>query len=116
LVSDYHVKSGFEPVDVDAVLEGVASMSITTWSYDSEASHPRHMGPVAQEFHQAFGLGNSDRRIDIVDGLGVSLASIQALNRAVAELRAENRELRAQNAELAREVHGGQKASHAASR
>jgi hypothetical protein len=104
LVSDYHVKSGFEPVDVDAVLQGVASMSITTWNYNSEPSHARHMGPVAQEFHQAFGLGDSDRRIDVVDGLGVSLASIQALNRAVAELRAENRDLRAKNEELERAV------------
>jgi hypothetical protein len=104
LVSDYHVKSGFEGVDVDAVLRGVASMSITTWSYDSEPSHARHMGPVAQEFREAFGLGNSDQRIEVVDGLGVAFASIQALDRAVDEVRSENRELRSENAALARQV------------
>jgi hypothetical protein len=104
LASDYHIKSGFEPVDVDAVLQSVASMSITTWSYNAEPSHPRHMGLIAQEFHQAFGLGDSDRRIEVVDGLGVAFASIQALNRAVDELRAENRELRTENAALARQV------------
>jgi hypothetical protein len=100
LRSDYHIKRDFQPVRVDQVLEQVASMSMTTWRYEADAPNVRHMGPMAQEFHAAFGLGDSERSIHTVDGIGVSLAGIQALNAAVAELRAENRELRTQNAEI----------------
>ncbi len=100
LRSDYHAKRDFQPVNVDAVLEQVASMSMTTWAYKEDASNVRHMGPIAQEFREAFGLGESELHIHPVDGIGVSLAAIQALNRAVLELRSENRELRAQNAEI----------------
>lgn len=102
--SDYHIKRGFEPVDGAAVLEQVASLPVTSWSYDADDPHVRHMGPMAQEFREAFGLGDSDRTIYAVDGVGVSLAAIQALDRAVKELRNENRELAARNAELAAEV------------
>jgi hypothetical protein len=100
LVSDYHAKSGFEPVRPDAVLEQVRALTMTTWSYNADDRGVRHMGPVAQEFHQAFGLGDSDRTISTVDGLGVSLAAIQGLADAVDELRAENRALQRENADL----------------
>jgi hypothetical protein len=99
-VSDYHQKSGFEPVNPEAVLERVRSLTMTSWSYDAEDPSVRHMGPMAQEFRQAFGLGDSDRTIYPVDGVGVSLAAIQALGDAVDELRSENRDLAAKNARL----------------
>lgn len=59
---------------------------------------------MAQEFKQAFGLGDSERTIYAVDGVGVSLAAIQALARSVDELRAEARDLREQNERLRAEV------------
>ena len=38
------------------------------------------MGPMAQDFHAAFGLGVSDKLIDTIDPDGVALAAIQGLN------------------------------------
>ena len=41
----------------------------------------RHMGPMAQDFRAAFGLGEDERHISTVDADGVALAAIQGLHR-----------------------------------
>ena len=78
-------------------------MPISEWSYNDEPS-ARHIGPMAQDFHAAFGVGETDRCIPTVDANGVALAAIQALNRRLEGLERESRELRSQNASLQREV------------
>jgi hypothetical protein len=77
--SDRNVKTGFAEVDTKAVLEKVAALPITTWSYKTENSDVRHLGPMAQDFHAAFQLGSDDKSITTVDEGGVALAAIQAL-------------------------------------
>ena len=79
LTSDVHKKTAFESVNGSAVLDAIASMPITTWEYKDRAA-TRHMGPMAQDFYAAFGLGSSERHISAVDAAGVSLAAVQALN------------------------------------
>jgi len=37
------------------------------------------MGPMAQDFREAFGLGEDEKHISTVDSEGVALAAIQAL-------------------------------------
>jgi ribosomal protein L9 len=39
----------------------------------------RHMGPMAQDFKVAFGLGDTGKAYHSVDAHGVALAAIQAL-------------------------------------
>ncbi len=89
-----------EQVDKHEILERVAELEITSWSYLWEDRSVRHIGPMAQDFYAAFGLGASDRRIDPADGLGVALAAVQALHElirhqddAFTELRARVRRL-----------------------
>jgi len=48
-------------------------------------STTKHLGPVAQDFHAAFGLGTDDKHIATVDADGVALAAIQGLNQKVME-------------------------------
>jgi Chaperone of endosialidase len=100
-VSDRNVKRDIEVVDEQAVLESVSRMPISTWSYRTEDPSVRHLGPMAQDFHAAFGLGDSDRQYDAIDAHGVAFAAIKALNERVQEqsarierLERENRELR----------------------
>jgi hypothetical protein len=76
--SDRNLKTGFAEVDVDSVLAAVRELPITTWSY-KEDPNVRHIGPMAQDFAAAFGVGGDDRRIHTVDAGGVALAAIQAL-------------------------------------
>ncbi len=93
-VSDRNLKTQIEPVDQDQVLDRLMSLPVSTWSYRSEGTGVRHLGPMAQDFQAAFGLGASDRTILQVDGDGVSLAAIQSLARRVERLSADNTRLR----------------------
>ncbi len=58
------------------------------------------MGPMAQDFRAAFGLGVSDELIDTIDPDGVALAAIQGLNALVQEKDAAIDELRRRQAAL----------------
>ncbi len=96
--SDRNAKENLAPVDVHAVLARLAAMPISTWSYKAEDASVRHMGPMAQDFYAAFGLGDSDTSIGTIDADGVALAAIQGLYAQNQALQAENAALRAQMA------------------
>jgi hypothetical protein len=78
-VSDRNLKRDIEPVDEQEILERVASMPESTWSYRSDDPSVRHLGPMAQDFRAAFGLGDTDRAYDPIDAHGVAFAAIKAL-------------------------------------
>jgi trimeric autotransporter adhesin len=48
-----------------------------------------HVGPTAQDFYAAFGLGDSDRRISTIDAEGIALAAIKALHEQNLALQAQ---------------------------
>ncbi len=100
--SDRNAKQDFTPVNAREVLEKVVALPITEWTYKDIAG-ARHMGPVAQDFRSAFGLGSDDKGISTVDADGVALASIQALNQKLNEKDAEVQELK-QSVEELREL------------
>jgi hypothetical protein len=85
-MSDRDVKENFQPVDGQEVLDLLAGLEITTWNYTAQPDGVRHVGPMAQDFYAAFGLGETDRAISTVDADGVALAAIQALYLRVLEL------------------------------
>lgn len=78
-ISDRNAKTGFSPVDPRDVLDRVISLPIESWRYRAEPDSGRHIGPMAQDFHAAFGLGADDRHIFPLDGSGVALSAIQGL-------------------------------------
>ena len=82
-LSDVHAKFNFSSVDNASVLEKLADLPITTWNYKDEASQSLHMGPMAQDFYAAFGLGGDDTHLAPLDVDGVALAAIQELNKEV---------------------------------
>jgi hypothetical protein len=92
--SDRNLKQHFASVDRDAVLERVAGLPISTWTYKTEEGEHRHIGPMAQDFMATFQVGSSDRTILPVDADGVALSAIQALYRRVLRVEEENRALR----------------------
>ncbi len=94
--SDRNVKENFAPVDTRAILDKVAALPITTWSYIADKD-VRHVGPMAQDFYAAFNVGMDDKHISMVDADGVSLAAIQALDQKV---ESENQKLESENADL----------------
>ena len=84
-LSDRNVKENYLPTDGKKILISLASIPITTWNYKSQDPSIRHMGPVAQDFSAAFGLGESDKHINTIDVDGVALAAIQGLYKLVQE-------------------------------
>jgi hypothetical protein len=82
-LSDSNAKTDITPLDHKQVLSKLADLPVTGWSYTSAPSQ-RHFGPMAQDFHASFQLGNDERRISTIDADGVALAAIQGL---IAELK-----------------------------
>jgi hypothetical protein len=99
--SDRNAKENFAPINPRAVLEKVSALPITEWKYKVEGDGTEHLGPMAQDFHAAFGLnGADDRHIATVDEEGVALAAIQGLNQKLNEKDARIQEQGDEIAEL----------------
>jgi hypothetical protein len=98
--SDREAKENFGPVDGPAVLARLATVPIQTWNYKAEDPAVRRMGPTAQDFYAAFGLGEDERHISTLDADGVALAAIQGLYEQVQEQAAHIQALEAENATM----------------
>ena len=72
-------------LDVQEVLTKLVSMPVRQWRYKVEPDGVHHIGPVAEEFSETFGLGEDDATIGTVDADGVALAAIQGLYELVQE-------------------------------
>ncbi len=93
-ISDRASKENFTPVDGREALARLRAMPIRTWNYTGQDPAVRHMGPMAQDFAAAYGLGANDKTINPLDANGVALASIQALYEIVKEKDTEIEDLR----------------------
>lgn len=83
--SDRNIKDNFQSVDEQEILERVSQMPVEYWTYTDREHGVRHIGPMAQDFHAAFNVGDSDRHIHMVDANGVNLAAIKALYKQLQE-------------------------------
>jgi hypothetical protein len=101
--SDRAAKRGFAPVNPSELLDEVSALPISTWQFTGE-SDVRHIGPMAQDFYEAFGVGSDEKSISTVDANGVALAAIKALAAENRQQAAENRELTATVSELSERV------------
>jgi hypothetical protein len=97
--SDRNAKKDVVRIVPRDILRRVAALPVSTWTYKGEPG-VRHMGPMAQDFYSAFGLGTDDRGIGTVDADGVALAAIQGLNEKTTELEATVARLANENDEL----------------
>jgi hypothetical protein len=79
-VSDVRMKSHFRDLSGEDVLSKLATMPIREWSYNAQDASIRHVGPTAQDFFAAFGLGEDPLRISTIDADGIALAAVRALD------------------------------------
>ena len=84
-LSDRNAKDNIAPVDGMAILSALMQIPVETWNYNTQDAATRHMGPMAQDFYAAFGLGETNLGITTVDADGVALAAIQGLYTIVQE-------------------------------
>ena len=86
-------KTNFREVDKAAILQKLAELPLSKWEYEG-VPQGDHIGPTAEDFHAAFGLGHSQQHITTVDADGVALVAIQALNDRLEKKDAEIASLR----------------------
>jgi hypothetical protein len=99
-VSDARRKHLFLDVPGETVLDRLRTLPIRTWSYRVEPDHVRHIGPTAQDFHAAFGVGSDSTTISSIDEGGVALAGVQALDTRTIGQQARIDALERENAKL----------------
>ncbi|MFQ5570043.1 MAG: tail fiber domain-containing protein [Rhodothermales bacterium] len=99
------LKENFVPVEGLDVLNRLATLPISTWNYKTDDATIRHMGPMAQDFYAAFGLGKDDRHIAPLDANGVALAALQAMHAQGQAQAARIALLERQNADLLQRLH-----------
>jgi hypothetical protein len=99
-LSDRTAKENVRCVDGREVLEALAGVPMSTWNYQTQDPAIRHMGPMAQDFSAAFGVGEDDTHISTIDADGVALAAIQGLYQIVQEQQQRIRTLEARIAAL----------------
>ena len=105
-VSDVNVKENFTAVSPQEILMRLNELNITSWNYISDPDST-HIGPTAQDFYAAFGVGVDDQHISSIDTGGVALVAIQALNQqllaqnaTIEQLTEQNERLQQQNADI----------------
>ena len=105
-VSDVNVKENFTAVSPQEILTRLNELNITSWNYISDPDST-HIGPTAQDFYAAFGVGVDNQHISSIDTGGVALVAIQALNQqllaqnaTIEQLTEQNERLQQQNADI----------------
>jgi hypothetical protein len=91
--SDRNAKENFQAVSPEEVLAKVSSLSIQKWNFQTDTA-TTHIGPMAQDFYAAFGVGPDDKHISTVDADGVALAAIQGLNQKLGQKETEISDLK----------------------
>ncbi len=86
-------KENFFAVSGEDVLARLRKLPVSTWNYIDEGRQVRHMGPMAEDFYQSFGLGTNNISIGVQDLAGVSLAAVKALEARTAELQQKTSEV-----------------------
>ncbi len=95
--SDKNRKENFESIDRQELLEKIAELDITRWNYKVDSDSVTHIGPMAQDFYELFGVGVDDKSISTLDPSGIALAAVQALyakSKELDELKSQLEELR----------------------
>lgn len=70
-VSSRILKNNITELDPEIVREKLKTLPIYLWNYTGDDI--RHIGPMAEDFHKAFGIGDG-RTLNLVDVMGVLLA------------------------------------------
>ncbi len=103
-LSSRAAKHRITSLNPEQILSRVLTLPIKEWSYKDSQASIRHVGPMAEDFHRAFGLGGNAIGIATLDTSGVALAAIQGLkakqDKAIAKLKMEtDKKLKALTAE-----------------
>ena len=92
-VSDRNTKENFQGVDLARCPGAAVTLPIADVELQGTGCAIRHIGPMAQDFHAAFGVGEDDKHIATIDADGVLFAAVQGLHQMLTERLAMRRSL-----------------------
>lgn len=78
LTSTRDAKTDIQPINERELLEKLASLDIKSWRYKTESEGINHIGPIAEEFQQVFGLSDG-KTLNMIDTNGIAFAAIKAV-------------------------------------
>jgi len=90
------IKTGGKPIKTADILDAVEKIPVERWTYKATRTLPftdpsvpqdtdEHIGPYAEDWQAALGIGDGET-INIIDAIGVLIASVQALSSRIKEL------------------------------
>jgi hypothetical protein len=95
-ISDMKNITDFSSVDKKELLKLLAQLPIRYYRIKGQEETVKHIGPIAEDFYKAFGVGESDKAINMADADGVLFVAIQALYEENQKLREELELLKAE--------------------
>ena len=103
VLSDSNAKTDITAVDHREVLREVTALPVTEWHYKHDPNR-RYVGPMAQDFRAAFGLGFDETHISTLDTDGVTLSALKGLIEELRERKERSAEQARRLAELDAEL------------
>jgi len=93
---DRNKKENFKKLNYEEILKKIdEQVPITEWSYKKTDANSRYIGPMAQDFYEAFQLGGDDSLgINSINEMGVNMAAIHGLIDRTDSLKAAIEELK----------------------
>ncbi len=86
LTSSRAAKTSIAPLNSHVILAKLDALEISKWRYKGQPESAVHVGPMAEDFHEIFGLSDG-KTINMIDTNGIAFAAIQALSENNRELR-----------------------------
>jgi hypothetical protein len=74
------LKENYAPVDGEELLRRIRGVELNRWTLIDDPARTPHLGPFAEDFHAAFGLGDDPKAIGHQDIDGVNFGGVQALD------------------------------------
>ena len=86
--SSREVKENFQKIDGCEILDKLKSLNVRRWQYKGTDEH--HIGPVAEDFYNIFGVGTDNKYLASLDASGVALRVLQEV---IARLEAQQKKI-----------------------
>ena len=100
MLSAKEAKENLAPIDDQEVLNRLKEIPLYLYNYKAQDDEVKHLGPVAQDFYEAFGLGEDERYISSVDADGIAFSAIRGLHNLMEQKDAKIENLHNENQKL----------------
>jgi len=100
ILSDSTKKENIKPITLINYLDKLNTIEVYSWNYKSQSDSITHIGPMAQDFHATFNLGNDPTTINSGDFDGINLVLLKGLNQKLAIIENQNQKIEELEQEL----------------